>query len=104
VKEQGGPVEIVYATEGTPIISSPNAVFKAAPNPNAARLFQNYCFSAECQQLVVDFGGMRSFHAQVKDKAGRLPLSDIRLMKEDAAAVEKLGEEIKVHYTKIFRV
>src|SRR3979490_1167413 len=39
MKEQGGPVEIVYATEGTPIISSPNAVFKAAPNPNAARLF-----------------------------------------------------------------
>jgi iron(III) transport system substrate-binding protein len=104
VKESGGPVEIVYATEGTPIISSPNAVFKAAPNPNAARLFQSFCFTAECQQLVVDFGGMRSFHGQVKDKSGRRPLSDIKLMKEDAAAVEKLGEEIKAHYTKIFRV
>ena len=45
LKEQGQPVEIVYATEGTPLIVGPNAVFKNAPNPNAARLFQSYCFT-----------------------------------------------------------
>jgi hypothetical protein len=44
-------------------------VFKAAPNPNAARLFQCYCFAAECQQLVSGFGGLRSFHLDVKEKA-----------------------------------
>jgi len=104
VKESGGPVEAVYPTEGTPLIVSPNGLFKAAPNPSAARLFQCFCFSPECQELVVNKGGMRSFHAQVKDKPGRRPLSDIKLMKEDAAAVEKLSEEIKAHYTKIFRV
>jgi len=104
IKESGGPVEAVYPTEGTPLIVSPNALFKAAPNPNAARLFQCFCFSAECQELVVNKGGMRSFHAQIKDKPGRRPLSDIKLMKEDAAAVERLSEEIKARYTKIFRV
>src|SRR5215467_6428320 len=104
LKEAGGPVEAVYPTEGTPLIVSPSAVFKAAPNPNAARLFQCFCFSAECQELVVNRGGMRSFHAQVKDKLGRRPLGEIKLMKEDAAAVEKLSEEIKARYTKIFRV
>ena len=104
VKEAGGPVEAVYPTEGTPLIVSPSALFKAAPNPNVARLFQCFCFSPECQELLVNKGGMRSFHAQIKDKPGRRPLSDIKLMKEDAAAVEKLSEEIKAHYTKIFRV
>ena len=104
VKESGGPVEAVYPTEGTPLIVSPNGLFKAAPNPNAARLFQCFCFSPECQELVVNKGGMRSFHAQIKDKPGRRPLGDIKLMKEDAAAVEKLGEEIRARYTKIFRV
>jgi iron(III) transport system substrate-binding protein len=104
VRDTGGAVEPVYPLEGSPIVTSPNAVFKAAPNPNAARLFQSFCFSAECQQLMVDFAGMRTFHGQVKDKAGRRPLADIKLMKEDAAAVEKLGEEIKARYTKIFRV
>jgi iron(III) transport system substrate-binding protein len=104
VRDTGGAVEPIYPTEGTPLVVSPNAVFKAAPNPNAARLFQSFCFSAECQQLMVDFGGMRSFHAQVKERAGRRPLADIKTLKEDAAAVEKLGEEIKARYTKIFRV
>jgi iron(III) transport system substrate-binding protein len=104
VKDNGGPVEPVYPTEGTPMIVSPNAVFRSAPNPNAARLFQCFCFSAECQQLMVDFGGMRSFHAQVKERAGRRLLGDIKTMKEDAAAVEKLGEDVRARYTKIFRV
>jgi iron(III) transport system substrate-binding protein len=104
VRDTGAAVEAVYPAEGCPMITGPTAIFKAAPNPNAARLFQCYCFSLECQQLMVDFGGMRSFHAQVKEKPGRRPLAEIKLMKEDAAAVETMGEEIKSHYTKLFRV
>jgi iron(III) transport system substrate-binding protein len=104
LKERGQPVELVYATEGTPLIIGPNAVFKRAPNPNAARLFQSYCFSPECQKLIVDTGGLRSAHAQVKDKAGRKPLSEIKLMKDDAAAVEKQSEQIKARYTQYFKV
>ena len=42
LKEKGDPVEIVYPTEGTPLIIGPNAIFKNAPNPNAARLLQSY--------------------------------------------------------------
>ena len=104
VKEAGGPVELVYPTEGTPQIVGPNAIFKAAPNPNAARLFQAFCFTPECQQLVFDISGMHSFHPLVKDKPGRRPLRDIKVMKEDAAGVEKQAEEIKAHYTKLFKV
>jgi iron(III) transport system substrate-binding protein len=104
IKESGGPVEIIYPAEGSPMIVSPMAVLKAAPNPNAARLFQSFCFSPECQKLVVDFGGMRSLHAQVKDPPGRRALPDIKIMRDDPAAVERMSEEIKAHYTKIFRV
>ena len=57
-KEKGDPVELVYPTEGTPLIIGPNAIFKNAPNPNAARLLQSYMFSAECQQLCIDVGGL----------------------------------------------
>ena len=104
IKETGGPVEIVYPPEGSPLIVGPNGIFKAAPNPNAARLFQCFCFTAECQQLVSDISGMHSFHPDVKEKPGRRPLRDIKVMKEDAAAVEKNAEAIKAHYTRIFRV
>ncbi|MGH6768507.1 MAG: extracellular solute-binding protein [Xanthobacteraceae bacterium] len=104
IKEKGGPLEIVYPTEGTPLIVGPNAIFKAAPHPNAARLLQAWMFTPECQQLIVDHGGLRSGHAQVKDKAGRTPLGKIKLMKDDAAGVEKSAEEIKRRYTQLFKV
>jgi iron(III) transport system substrate-binding protein len=103
-KEGGQPVEPVYATEGTPLIIGPNGMFKAAPNPNAAKLFQSFCFSPECQQLCIDIGGLRSAHPNAKDKPGRTPLSQIKQMKDDAAAVLKQGEEIKAHYVKLFHV
>jgi iron(III) transport system substrate-binding protein len=104
IKESGGPVEPVYATEGTPLVVGPNAVFKNAPNPNAARLFQSFCFSAECQQLISDVGGQRSIHPGVHEKPGRKPFKEVKTMKEDAAGVEKMGEEIKARYSRIFKV
>jgi iron(III) transport system substrate-binding protein len=103
-KEKGDLIEIVYPTEGTPLIIGPNAIFKNAPNPNAARLLQSYMFSAECQQLCIDFGGLRSAHALTKEKPGRTPMQQIKLMKDDAAAVERESENIKKRYTQIFKV
>src|SRR6184192_2739101 len=104
LKEKGEPVEIVYPTEGTPLIVGPSGVLKDAPHPNAARLLQSFLFTAEAQQLMVDFGGLRSFHDRVKDKPGRKPLREIKLMKDDPAAVEKQADEIKARYSKIFKV
>jgi len=104
MKETAQPVEVVYATEGSPLIIGPNAIFKAAPNPNAARLFQSFSFSPEAQQLIIDTGGLRSMHPQTKEKPGRTPFREIKTMKDDAAAVEKMGDEIKAKYSKIFKV
>ena len=75
-------------------------MFKAAPNPNAARLLQSYMLSAECQQLIIDFGGLRSAHSLVKDKPGRKPLKEIKMMKDDAGRRSKSdSDEIKARYT-----
>ncbi|HZP76777.1 MAG TPA: extracellular solute-binding protein [Pseudolabrys sp.] len=104
LKESGRPVEPVYATEGSPLIVGPTGMFKAAPNPNAAKLFCSYSFSPEAQQLIIDVGGLRSMHPQTKEKAGRKPFKDIKTMKDDPAAVEKMADEIKSRYSKIFHV
>jgi iron(III) transport system substrate-binding protein len=104
LKETGKPIEVVYAAEGTPSIVQPSAVFVAAPHPNAARLFQNYLFSVEGQELFVNLGGLRSLHAVVRDKPGRTPLSAIKVWKDDPTAVETQGEEIKRRYSQIFHV
>jgi iron(III) transport system substrate-binding protein len=104
LKEKGEPVEFVYATEGTPLITGPSAIMKSPPNPNAARLFHNWSFTVDAQQLNVDVAGLRSAHALVKEPPNRTPLSAIKLMREDAAEVDRLAEEIKSKYTQIFRV
>jgi iron(III) transport system substrate-binding protein len=104
LKESGKPIEPVYPTEGTPMAVGPNAIFKNAPNPNAARLFENFCFTPECQQLVIDLGALRSVHPHAKEHAGRKPFKDIKVMKDDPAGVEKNAAQIRARYSKIFGV
>ena len=104
MKDKGEPIEVVYAVEGTPLITGPSAVMKRAPNPNAAKLFHCWSFTEEAQQLAVDVGGLRSAHALVRERKGRKPLAEIKLMKENAAEVEKLADEIKTKYAALFKV
>jgi iron(III) transport system substrate-binding protein len=104
LKEAGRPVEVVYPTEGTPLVVGPNGVFKSAQNPNAARLLRSFLQSGETQQELVNFTGQHSVHALVKQKPGRTALKDIKVMKDDPAGVEAQSEEIKARYTKIFGV
>jgi iron(III) transport system substrate-binding protein len=104
LKADGKPVEVVYATEGSPLIIVPCGVFKGAPHPNAARLFQSFFFSVEGQQMLVDHFALRSFHSKIKEKPGRPTLSSIKLLKSDPAAVLAQSEDIKARYTKLFKV
>jgi iron(III) transport system substrate-binding protein len=103
-KEEGQPVDIIYPEEGTPVAAGPSAVFKAAPNPNAARLFQNWMHSREAQQFLVDWARQYSPHRQTVEKPGIRKLADVKLMREDPEAIEKGADEIKRRYTQIFKV
>ncbi len=103
-KESGKPIEPVYALEGSPMIAMPSAIFAAAPHPNAARLFQNFLFTPEAQQLFVDIGGLRSVHALVKDRPGRVPLSSIKIMNTDPEGIISQMDELKDRYSKYFGV
>jgi iron(III) transport system substrate-binding protein len=104
LKEAGQPVEPIYPIEGTPTVSGPTGIFATAPHPNAARLFQAWLHTRETQQFFIDFTAQYSIHAQVQSKPGRRKISDIKLMREDPAGVEKTAEKIKTRYARLFRV
>ena len=105
IKEAGQPVEPVYATEGTPLMIGPNGHLQERAEPECRAAVPELSASPpECQQLIIDVGGQRSVHPQVKEKPGRKPFKEIKPMKEDAAGVEKKGEEIKARYIKLFKV
>jgi iron(III) transport system substrate-binding protein len=103
LKESGRPVEPIYASEGTPLVIGPNAVFKNAPNPNAARLFQSYCFSAECQQLISTSADCARCIRRPRKARPQALQGDqdheggCRRRRED-------GDEIKARYSKLFKV
>ncbi len=103
-KEAGEPVDVIYPAEGTPLATSPSTIFKGAPNPNAARLFFSWLHGREGQQLLVDHARQYSPHGQTVEKPGVRKLADIKLMREDPEAVEKMADEVKTRYGKIFGV
>ena len=96
------PVKIIYPKEGTPFVTSPTAIFAEAPHPNAARVFQNFLYTAKTQQLAVDAGGTRSVHPDVKDPPGRTPLAQIKMLPDDPVAMLPQVADIKKRYTAIF--
>ncbi len=103
-RERGVPIEVVYPIEGTPLIANPMAVFKAAPNPSAARLLFAWIMSGEGQEFLVNLSGQYPANLKVKAKAGRPPLSSIKTMRDDPVEVEKMADEIKAKYARIFKV
>ena len=104
LKEDGVPVEPVYATEGSPAAIGNAAILKNAQNQNAAKLFYAWMFSKDAQQLIHDEGGLRSYHPEVVEKQGRRPLKEIKVLYSDPAKLEPLMEDIKKKYEQYFGI
>ena len=101
-KKKGNPVEIVYPKEGVPLVVSPSAITSFAPHPNAARLFTDFIFSREVQQVLADSEGLYSGHPQVTYPADKPRMSDLKLLPVDAEELEKRNEEIKTRFVEFF--
>jgi iron(III) transport system substrate-binding protein len=84
--------------------SSTVPVFRAAPNPNVARLHQNWMCSADGQQALVNLSAQYVPHILARAKPGRRPLFDIKAMRNDPAGVLEAAEAIKAKYGAIFKV
>ncbi len=102
LQDEGVPIKIVYPEEGTPLAVGNAAVMKQAPNPNAAKVFYAFLFSIEAQQLNSDFGGLRSFHPDVKEKETKTPLSKIKVLHSDPIKLEPQIQTIKTNYEQYF--
>jgi iron(III) transport system substrate-binding protein len=65
-------------------------------------VLQNFLHTAKVQQLMVNEGGLRSVHPDVKEPAGRTPLSQIKMLPDDPVAMLPQIAEIKKRYTALF--
>ena len=101
-KKKGNPIEIVYPKEGVPLVVSPSAIMSFAPHPNAARLFTDFTFSREIQQVMADSEGLYTGHPEVKYPADKPKLSELKLLSVDPEELEKRSEEIKKRFVEFF--
>ena len=100
--KQGNPIKIIYPQEGVPLVVSPVAIAKDAPHPNAAKLFTEFIFSKETQQLLADKEGLYTGHPEVTYPADKPKLKDLKLLPADADELEKRNNELKKRFTEYF--
>lgn len=101
-RKKGNPLEIVYPKEGVPLIVSPAAITSFAPHPHAARLFTDFTFSREVQQVLADSEGLYTGHPEVTYPTDKPKLSDLKLLSVDPEELEKRNEEIKKRFVEFF--
>ena len=76
LKRAGQPIEFAFAAkEPTPVFTLTGGIFKAAPHPNAAKLFLNWYMAKEQQSQTGSF----SARTDVPPPAGLKPLSAYKL-------------------------
>ena len=60
-EKDGAPIKIFFPPEGTPANPYATGIPKTAANPNAAKLFLNWCLSTEGQTFMIkEFGNLTS--------------------------------------------
>ena len=101
-KKKGNPLEIVYPKEGVPLVVSPTAIMSFTARPNAAKLFTDFTFSREIQQVMADSEGLYTGHPEVKYPTDKPKLSDLKLLTVDPEELEKRNEEIKKRFVEFF--
>jgi len=100
--KQGNPIKIVYPKEGVPLVVSPVAIAKDSSHPNAAKLFMEFIFAKESQQLLADKEGLYTGHPEVTYPADKPKLKDLKLLSTDADELEKRNAEIKKRFVEYF--
>ncbi len=99
--KKGEPIKMVLPKEGVPFVSSPAAVLAKAPHPNAARVFVDFLFSLEVQQLLAN-RGLYVGHPDAKLPDGQTALSDFKLIHVPPDEISKKSKSMRKAFKQIF--
>ena len=101
--KKGNPIEIVFPEEGVPFVASANAIAGRGPHPNAARVFTDFLFGKEAQQLLVD-DGLYVPNEEVTYAKDKRPLKELKLLRADPEEIIRRSEEIRTRFRELFGV
>ena len=102
MKKKGNPIEVVHPKGGVPLAVSPTAIAAFAPHPSAAKLFTDFTFTRDVQQVLADTEGLYTGHPDVTYPSDKPKLGDLKLLSADPEELEKRSEEIKRRFVEFF--
>jgi iron(III) transport system substrate-binding protein len=102
-KDKGNPLALVYPEDGAVLMVSPTGILKNAPAPNAAKLFEEYLLSKECNEIMVKMR-QDSVNKHVKPLAGSKSLADVKTVRPSYEEVEKGIPEVKEQFRDTFGI
>jgi iron(III) transport system substrate-binding protein len=101
-RHKGSPIAASYPRDGVVLIFSPTAITSFAPHPNAARLFTDFIFTREIQQLLAETEGLYVAHPDVTYPPDRPKLADLKVLVVDPEEIERRADEVKKRFVELF--
>ena len=101
-RRAGHKVQSIYPTDGAFAISSPTAVIKGGPHPNAAKALAEFMIGDTVQKLFPG-EGIYAARSDVEPPAGNPPLSQIKMIGVDYDQIEKDSAALKKKFNEIFQ-
>jgi len=101
-RKAGHKVQTIFPADGTFAISSPTAVIKGSPHPNAARAFAEFMIGDAVQKLFPG-EGIYAARGDIEPPPGNPPLGQIKLIGVDYDQIEKDSAALKKKFNEIFQ-
>ncbi|NHN28933.1 ABC transporter substrate-binding protein [Paenibacillus agricola] len=100
--KSGGPVKIVYPTEGAVFLDAVSGIVKGSKNEENAKKFMDFIISQPAQDAFGTQLTNRPLRANAKLGTYMKPMSEIKLLQEDNKYVQEHKKEIISRYTDKF--
>jgi iron(III) transport system substrate-binding protein len=101
-KAAGSPVDHIWPKEGAILIPTPVGILKGAKNPEGAKTFLRYLYSAEGQRLFAQQGYVPVLPGIEGPKG--VPAERLDVILTDQAYIGKHREELKAKYRELFEL
>ncbi|WP_339371631.1 ABC transporter substrate-binding protein [Paenibacillus elgii] len=100
-KAKGSPVELVYPSEGVPVITEPIGILKNAANEKAAQAFVDFVLSEDGQKLASSIG-YTPIREGVEAPKGLKSINQFKVISSEISKLAEAREADKKQFTSVF--
>ncbi|NQX68436.1 ABC transporter substrate-binding protein [Paenibacillus alba] len=100
-KAKGSSVDLIYPTEGVPVITEPIGIMKNAANEKAAQAFVDFVLSEDGQKLASDIG-YTPIREGVPAPKGLKSISEFKVISSDITKLTEARDADKKQFTQLF--